>query len=76
MNIKGRLKVGKYFQTAFGLIGKNIFSKDRVRAFGCTRGLMQATVYYTGTPVKKLIFLINNKLYVIQNKFLLMHLFK
>ena len=31
MNIKGRLKVGKYFQTAFGLIGKNIFSKDRVR---------------------------------------------
>lgn len=34
MNIKGRLKVGKYFQTAFGLIGKNIFSEDRVRAFG------------------------------------------
>ena len=36
MNIKGRLKVGKYFQTAFGLIGKNIFKKDRVRAFGHT----------------------------------------
>lgn len=33
MNIKGRLKVGKYFQTAFGLIGKNIFKKDRVRAY-------------------------------------------
>lgn len=31
MNIKGRLKVEKYFQTAFGLVGKNIFKKDRVR---------------------------------------------
>ena len=29
MNIKGRLKVGKYFQTAFGLIGKNILKKPR-----------------------------------------------
>ena len=27
MNIKGRLKGRKYFQTAFGLIGKNFFKK-------------------------------------------------
>ena len=29
MNIKGRLKVEKYFQTAFGLIGKKILKRPR-----------------------------------------------
>ncbi len=37
MNIKGRLKVGKYFQTAFGLIGKNILKRPRACLWAHTR---------------------------------------